>query len=224
MSIAVIGTAPLRALCLAAMVSAALAPILAHAQVAGEEPVTVEPMAPPPEEAPPPSQAAPQGLPESGAETGQMPPGTPEPAPSFEESLRRLLEEGRAREDEEREERPDAESLPPPSIARNGATLRGLDKITARMRTFDAPLDRPVAFGRLTITLRACKERPPEEPPESAAFLEVDETPPGEETRRVFSGWMFASSPGLSALEHPVYDVWVLHCTTVSPDAFSASE
>jgi hypothetical protein len=219
MSIALIGGALLRSLCVAATVSAAMAPVLAHAQAPGEEPITVEPMEPPPEEA-----APPQPPPENGPDAGQMPQDPPAAEPSFEESLQRLLEEGRAREGKEREGERGVESLPPPSIARTGATLRGLDKITARVRTFDAPLDQPVDFGRLTITLRACKERPPEEPPESAAFLEIDETPPGQETRRVFSGWMLASSPGLSALEHPAYDVWVLHCTTVSPDASAASE
>ena len=68
-------------------------------------------------------------------------------------------------------------------------------------------------FGTLTILVHACKKRPPEEPPESAAFLEIDEKRPGDtQTRRVFSGWMFASSPALSAMEHPVYDINVLDC------------
>ncbi|MDX1542178.1 MAG: DUF2155 domain-containing protein [Geminicoccaceae bacterium] len=97
------------------------------------------------------------------------------------------------------------------------AVLQGLDKVTARVSPVRAPLDEPIRFGRLEITVRACRETPPTEPPESAAFLEIRELPPkSEETERapvqLFSGWMFASSPAISALEHPVYDLWVLDC------------
>jgi hypothetical protein len=95
------------------------------------------------------------------------------------------------------------------------AVLQGLDKTTARISKFEAGLDRPVKFGTLTITVRACNKRPPEEPPESAAFLQIDETRPGDPGPvRVFSGWMFASSPALSAMDHPVYDIGVLDCKT----------
>jgi hypothetical protein len=99
------------------------------------------------------------------------------------------------------------------------AVLQGLDKTTARISTFEAPLDRSVRFGGLVITARACVKRPPEEPPETAAFLEIDEIRPGGSavtTARVFSGWMFKSSPALSALENPVYDVGVLDCKAES--------
>jgi hypothetical protein len=99
------------------------------------------------------------------------------------------------------------------------AVLQGLDKTTARISTFEAPLDRSVRFGGLVITARACVKRPPEEPPETAAFLEIDEIRPGGSsvtTARVFSGWMFKSSPALSALENPVYDVGVLDCKAAS--------
>jgi hypothetical protein len=93
------------------------------------------------------------------------------------------------------------------------AVLQGLEKTTARISKFEAPLDRPVKFGTLTITVRACRKRPPEETPESAAFLQIDETRPGDPGPvRVFSGWMFASSPALSAMDHPVYDIGVLDC------------
>lgn len=92
------------------------------------------------------------------------------------------------------------------------AVLQGLDKVTARVSTLEAPLDTAIDFGTLEIVVRACHKAPPEEPPESAAFLEIRELPPDAPAREVFSGWMFASSPGLSALEHPVYDVWVLDC------------
>lgn len=92
--------------------------------------------------------------------------------------------------------------------------LQGLDKITARVSRVEARVDEPVRFGSLEIAARACMTTPPTEPPESAAFLQIEDVRPGtEEVRRAFSGWMFASSPALSALEHPVYDVWVLHCS-----------
>ncbi|HEY2889474.1 MAG TPA: DUF2155 domain-containing protein [Dongiaceae bacterium] len=91
--------------------------------------------------------------------------------------------------------------------------LRGLDKITAHVSTFTAPIDQTVNFGALQITARSCDKRPPEEVPESAAFLEIVEARPGETPQKLFSGWMFASTPALSALENPIYDLWVLDCT-----------
>ena len=102
--------------------------------------------------------------------------------------------------------------------AETAAVLQGLDKTTARVSRFDAPIDQPVRFGTLVITARACIKRPPEEPPESTAFLEIDEVRPGDATsvvsKRVFSGWMFASSPAVSALEDPIYDINLLDCKT----------
>ncbi|WP_374634912.1 DUF2155 domain-containing protein [Ferrovibrio sp.] len=92
------------------------------------------------------------------------------------------------------------------------AVLQGLDKITARITTFDAALDQTVNFGRLQITVRACRKRPPEYPPENAAYLEIVEQVTGSAPVQRFQGWMFASSPALNALEHPVYDVWVIDC------------
>lgn len=92
------------------------------------------------------------------------------------------------------------------------AILQGLDKVTARVSTVKAPLGDTVKFGALEIIVRTCDKRPPEETPESAAFLDVWEVRPGEPAVSIFRGWMFASSPALSALEHPVYDVWVLDC------------
>jgi hypothetical protein len=102
---------------------------------------------------------------------------------------------------------------PAQAIQMDEAVLQGLDKITARVSTIKVAVGQTVTFGSLQITLRACDKRPPEEPPESAAFLQVVEQKPGE-TQAVarFSGWMFASSPALSAMEHPVYDLWVLDC------------
>ena len=104
------------------------------------------------------------------------------------------------------------------------AVLQGLDKVTARVSTFEAPIDRTVVFGTLRITVRACRKTPPEEPPESAAFLDIREEKLDEMPRRLFDGWMFASSPALSALEHPVYDVWVLDCRNADNQSSSSSE
>ncbi len=93
------------------------------------------------------------------------------------------------------------------------AVLQGLDKVTARVSTIKAPIGSTVRFGTLEVIVRECDKRPPEEPPESAAFLDIWEAREGEAAVSLFRGWMFASSPALSALEHPVYDVWVLDCT-----------
>ena len=92
------------------------------------------------------------------------------------------------------------------------AILQGLDKVTARVSTIEARLGDTAKFGALEIIVRACDKRPPEETPESAAFLDVWEVRPGEPAGSIFRGWMFASSPALSALQHPVYDVWLLDC------------
>ena len=92
------------------------------------------------------------------------------------------------------------------------AVLQALDKVTARVTTIDAPLNETVKFNTLEIIVRACDKKPPEETPESTAFLDISEARPGEPMQGVFRGWMFASSPAVSAMEHPVYDVWVLDC------------
>ena len=104
------------------------------------------------------------------------------------------------------------------------AVLQGLDKVTARISTFEAPLDQTVTFGTLEITARTCQTTPPEEPPESAAFVEIVDARPDRDAVDVFSGWMFASSPALSALEHPVYDVWVIDCVAASAEAPGVKE
>jgi hypothetical protein len=110
------------------------------------------------------------------------------------------------------------------TISEPVAVLQGLDKITARVSTFDAPVGTPVRFGTLSILVRDCEKTPPEETPQSGAFLQIDEAQPGEGDVRLFSGWMFASSPALSALEHPVYDVELLDCKAAraSPPGSSA--
>ena len=98
--------------------------------------------------------------------------------------------------------------------------LQSLDKITARTMTFEAKVGSTIKFGPLYIKVQACKKAPPVEQPESAAFLQIWQVihPPdakdakNDKAEWVFSGWMFASSPGLSYMDHPIYDVWVLDC------------
>ena len=92
------------------------------------------------------------------------------------------------------------------------AVLQGLDKVTARVVTLDVTIGDTMSFGSLRIAARTCRKASPVEPPESAAFLEIQEARPDEAVEPLFSGWMFASSPALSALEHPVYDIWVIDC------------
>lgn len=111
----------------------------------------------------------------------------------------------------------------PEWIPRPVAVLQGLDKVTARISTVTAPVGQTVRFGTLGITVASCQEHPPTLAPESAAFLTIDDRLPDEAAQRVFSGWMFASSPGLNALEHPVYDVWMLSCSSESTAGQSSS-
>jgi hypothetical protein len=103
------------------------------------------------------------------------------------------------------------------------AVVRVLDKVTARTRSLVAPVGEPVQFGTLTIVARACDKRPPEETPRSAAFLEIHEGKAGEPGDRVFSGWMFSTSPSLSAMEHPIYDVWLIDCDNSADTAPAAT-
>jgi hypothetical protein len=102
-----------------------------------------------------------------------------------------------------------------PALAENlvgtAAVLQAMDKVTARISRLEAPIGQTIRYGDLEIEVKTCRKRPPEEPPESAAFIEIYETKKGER-RKVFGGWMFASSPALSAMDHPVYDVWVVDC------------
>lgn len=112
-------------------------------------------------------------------------------------------------------------ATPADALEGDGALLQGLDKVTARISSIEAPLAVDVRFGTLDIVVRRCVKAPPEESPESAAFIEIREVRPNETPRTLFAGWMFASSPALSALEHPVYDVWVKDCLNVKSDESS---
>lgn len=90
--------------------------------------------------------------------------------------------------------------------------LQSIDKITGRTLTFEARVGSTVKYGPLYIKVQACRKAPPIERPESAAFLQIWEMTSEKDSKWVFSGWMFASSPALSAMDHPIYDVWVLDC------------
>ncbi len=96
------------------------------------------------------------------------------------------------------------------------AEFTGIDKITGRIITFDVYVDETVQFGALQVTPRVCYSSPETEEPKTDSFVEVDEITLDRKIRRIFSGWMFAESPGLNAVEHPIYDVWLKTCKQAS--------
>jgi hypothetical protein len=92
------------------------------------------------------------------------------------------------------------------------AVFSGLDKITGRIVSFEVGVGETVQFGSLQMTPQVCYTKPPTENPNTTTFVEVDDTEADGTFKRVFSGWMFASSPGLHGMEHPVYDLWLVNC------------
>ncbi len=107
-------------------------------------------------------------------------------------------------------------------IANPTAVFDGLDKITGRIISFEVAINETVQFGTLQITPRVCYSRPPTEQPQTDVFAQVDEIDEKKEMKRIFSGWMFADSPGLHGVEHPIYDVWLTDCkggTTIIHEA-----
>ncbi|MBW9053414.1 DUF2155 domain-containing protein [Rhizobium mesosinicum] len=92
------------------------------------------------------------------------------------------------------------------------AVFSGLDKITGRITTFDVYVNETVQFGALQVTPKACYSRDQAEAQKIDGFVEVDEITLDRKIRRIFTGWMFADSPGLNAVEHPIYDVWLKDC------------
>jgi hypothetical protein len=110
---------------------------------------------------------------------------------------------------------PSETPAPAPTIQRIKnpvAEFTGIDKITGRIITFDVYIDETVQFGALQVTPRVCYSRPEAEEPKTDSFVEVDEITLDRKIRRIFTGWMFAESPGLNAVEHAVYDVWLKGC------------
>ena len=106
-----------------------------------------------------------------------------------------------------------ADQIPNPT-----ATFSGLDKITGRIVQFDVAIDETVQFGALQVTPKVCYTRSPNETPKTTAFVQVDEIRLDRSLNQIFSGWMFADSPGLNAVEHAVYDVWLTNCKASAPE------
>ncbi len=92
------------------------------------------------------------------------------------------------------------------------AVFAALNKVTARISTLEIPLGQAQKFGALTIEPKVCHTRPPTEPPSTTSFIEVKERKLDGSQHRLFSGWVFAENPGVHAVEHPVYDVWLTNC------------
>jgi hypothetical protein len=134
-----------------------------------------------------------------GAAAAQTPPATPSPATP----------------------RPGNANLRaiPDGPGKRAAELQGLDKVTARTQRFYAPVGESTRFGTLEITVGDCLVNAPEAPPESVAYLTIVDHKPGQAAEKLFAGWMFASTPSLSALDHGVYDVRVLSCTMAQGSA-----
>src|SRR5580692_6751351 len=114
---------------------------------------------------------------------------------------------------------------PAQKIVNKKASFSGLDKITGRIINFDEDIGETVQFGALRVKTDACYTRPATEAANTDAFVEVDEITLQGEVKRIFSGWMFAASPGLHGVEHPIYDIWLTECkgpettvVTAAPD------
>jgi hypothetical protein len=101
-------------------------------------------------------------------------------------------------------------------VSNSVAEFTGIDKITGRIITFDVYIDETVQFGALQVTPRVCYTSAESDEPKTDSFVEVDEITLDRKIRRIFSGWMFAESPGLNAVEHAVYDVWLKGCKSDS--------
>jgi hypothetical protein len=110
---------------------------------------------------------------------------------------------------------PGTPETPPQGLPPSGGTaltLRGLDKVTGHPTDILAPIGREVRYATLSITARFCYSTPASETPETTAFVQIEDRRPDQPPRKVFSGWMYASSPGLNPMDHPTYDVWVIGC------------
>jgi hypothetical protein len=148
----------------------------------------------------PPGQRQPRGTQQPGGQPGDTP-ATPAP-PQNEEVV-----------------------IAPPAqkIPNTTAVFSGLDKITGRIITFDVAINETVQFGALQVTPRACYTRPATEAANTDGFVEADEITLQGEIKRVFTGWMFSASPGLHAIEHPIYDVWLADCKGAQQPAVASA-
>ena len=176
----------------------------------GRGTIQSEPLAPLPGTAPTPEAATPPaGQPAPGAAA----PAQPQTLPGLPPGIRQPR--GAPPQPANTAPQPGDEIVvepPPQRITNPTAVFAGLDKITGRIISFDVAINETVQFGALQVTPRVCYSRPPTETPNTDAFVEVDEVTLQGEIKRIFTGWMFAASPGLHAVEHPIYDVWLTDC------------
>ena len=201
----------------------------------GEVPNSGFPAQPPPVQSPSPGQAArPQAPPPSGVQAQPLPPPpgasaapppppaaqrtrvNPQPAPAGPGGAAPANPLPPADTAPQSDDTVVTET-PTQKIPNGRAVFSGLDKITGRIISFDAAIGETVQFGALQVTARACYTRPPTEATNTDAFVDVDEVTLKGEIKRIFTGWMFASSPGLHAVEHPIYDVWLTDCAQPTP-------
>jgi hypothetical protein len=184
-------------------------------------PVETQPLAPPPGTA-----MAPQNQPPSVAVAPPSPQGAPGAAPGQRQPPQKGVPQAPA------SLQPGDEVVTEPpaqKIVNKKATFSGLDKITGRIINFDEEIGETVQFGALRVKTDACYTRPATEAANTDAFVEVDEITLQGEVKRIFSGWMFAASPGLHGVEHPIYDIWLTDCkepqqtiATAAPDPVAA--
>lgn len=100
-------------------------------------------------------------------------------------------------------------------ISTNAALMQAMDKVTGRVNKVTVPVNSKVNYGDFSLVLRACKKRPAEETPENFAFVDVTDKSFGEDEYNIFRGWLLSSTPGINAIEHPIYDMWLLECVDV---------
>ena len=105
-----------------------------------------------------------------------------------------------------------AQSVRATEIQTNSALMQAMDKLTGRVNKITVPVNSKISFGDFSLVLRACKKKPPEEMPENFAFVDVTDKSFGTDEYNIFRGWMLSSAPGINAIEHPIYDVWLLEC------------
>jgi hypothetical protein len=179
-----------------------------------------------PQQQQPPQRRLPPGPPPGSVRQQPLPapPGYGEPTQLGTPSVTGLPQQRRRLpgQSEPGEETP---APPPPQKVNNPtAVFSGLDKITGRIISFDVAVNETVQFGALQVTPRVCYTRPATETQNTDAFIEVDEVTLQGEVRRIFTGWMFATSPGLNAVEHPIYDVWLSDCKKEAPNVAATSQ
>ncbi len=157
---------------------------------AGLSPIELQPLPPPPG-----VPAEPAALPAAPLPGQRQPRGTPQPVNTAPQPGDEVVT-----------------APPAQKVINPTAVFSGLDKITGRITSFDVAINETVQFGALQVTPRVCYTRPPTDTPNTDSFVEVDEVTLQGEVKRIFTGWMFAASPGLHGVEHPIYDVWLTDC------------